>query len=110
MDLPNDDDFYHSDVIRSKLIRNISITFKEIHEELIHALEDLIPTVEDSRWQILSEMFMTHGEGRLGQGPNRGYHSTSDLQCHEPCVRWCSSVSVIILQLIGPFELRWSSF
>jgi hypothetical protein len=50
LELPNDDDFYHSDVIRSKLIRNISATFGDVHEELIHALEDLIPTAEDSTW------------------------------------------------------------
>jgi len=44
----NDD--YHAGVIRSKLTRNIAVTFEEVRGELINALEDLIPTGEDSRW------------------------------------------------------------
>lgn len=46
----NKDDQYHVDIIRSKLTRNIAVTFKEAREEFIHALEDLIPTGEDSTW------------------------------------------------------------
>jgi hypothetical protein len=44
---PNDD--YHTDIIRSKLVmRNIDNTFKEVHEEIVMAISDLIPTHEDS--------------------------------------------------------------
>jgi hypothetical protein len=50
LDRLNKDDTYHTDVIRSKLTRNIAVTFKDVHEEVIYALEDLIPTGEDSRW------------------------------------------------------------
>jgi hypothetical protein len=49
LDLSNKNDTYHTDIIRSKLTRNIAVTFKEVREELIHALEDLIPTGEDSK-------------------------------------------------------------
>jgi len=44
------DDNYHMDVIRTKLTRNIAVIFKEVREELILALKDLIPTDEDSKW------------------------------------------------------------
>jgi len=46
----NKDDIYHVDIIRTKLTRNIAVTFKEVREEFIHALKDLIPTDEDSKW------------------------------------------------------------
>ena len=49
LDLPNDDKFYHSDVIRSKLTRNIAATFKDVYDEIINALEDAIPTDEDGK-------------------------------------------------------------
>jgi hypothetical protein len=49
LDLLNMDDCYHVEVIRSKLTRNIAVTFKEVREELVHAMEDLIPTGEDSK-------------------------------------------------------------
>jgi len=44
------EDDYHVDVIRSKLTRNIAATFKEVREELINTLEELIPTGDDSKW------------------------------------------------------------
>ena len=50
LDWLNKDDIYHTDVIRSRLTRNIAVTFKDVREEVINALEDLIPTGEDSRW------------------------------------------------------------
>ena len=50
MDPLNKDDMYHAGVIRTKLTRNIAATFKDVREEVINALEDLIPTGEDSRW------------------------------------------------------------
>ena len=39
---------FHADVIRSKLTRNTAVVFKEVCEELVMAMEDLIPTSEDS--------------------------------------------------------------
>jgi hypothetical protein len=50
MDMLNKTDRYHVDIIRTKLTRNIAVTFEEVREELIHALNDLIPTDEDSKW------------------------------------------------------------
>jgi Trm5-related predicted tRNA methylase len=48
LDLLNMNDEYHKDVIRSKLTRNIAVTFKEVREELVSALDDFLPTSEDS--------------------------------------------------------------
>ena len=45
------DDEFHTDIIRSKLTRNIATTFKEVREELIMGMDDLIPTHEDGTWQ-----------------------------------------------------------
>ena len=47
LDLLNEEDEYHTDIIRSQLTRNIANTFKEVREELIVAMDDLIPTRED---------------------------------------------------------------
>jgi hypothetical protein len=44
LDLLNLHDEYHTDVIRSKLTRNIAATFKEVREELVSALDDFLPT------------------------------------------------------------------
>ena len=55
LDLLNADDEYHTDVMRSKLTRNIDSTFKEVREELVMALDDLIPTHEHSMWQSLKQ-------------------------------------------------------
>ncbi|KAI0292786.1 cytochrome P450 [Russula brevipes] len=49
LDLLDRNDRYSTEVIRSKLTRNIAVTFKEIREELINALDDWIPTHED-KW------------------------------------------------------------
>ncbi|KAF8477701.1 cytochrome P450 [Russula ochroleuca] len=43
LDLLNMNDSFHTDVIRSKLTRNIAVTFKEVREELIMAIDDFIP-------------------------------------------------------------------
>jgi hypothetical protein len=51
LDLLNERDEYHTDIIRSQLTRNIADTFKEVREELIMAMDDLIPTHEDGAWQ-----------------------------------------------------------
>jgi hypothetical protein len=40
-------DFFHIDIIRSKLTRNIAVTFKEVREELIMAMDDFIPMCGD---------------------------------------------------------------
>jgi hypothetical protein len=54
-------DEYHTDVIRSKLTRNIAATFNVVREELIMAMDDLIPTHEDSTWQtFLAKRLVVH--------------------------------------------------
>jgi hypothetical protein len=50
LDLLVDEDEYHTDVIRPQLTRNIGNTFKEFREELIMAMDDLIPIREDGAW------------------------------------------------------------
>ncbi|KAH9975530.1 cytochrome P450 [Lactifluus volemus] len=42
-------DSYHTDIIRSKLTRNITATFGEVREELVLAFDDLIQTRDDGR-------------------------------------------------------------
>ena len=53
LDLLNEHDEYHTDIIRSQLTRNIANTFNEVREELIMAMDDLIPAREDSESQSL---------------------------------------------------------
>jgi len=42
----NPKDEYSTEIIRSKFTRDVVSTFKEIHEELIMAMDDLIPETE----------------------------------------------------------------
>jgi hypothetical protein len=44
-------DEFHTDIIRSKLTRNIAATFKEVREELIMGMDDLIPMHENGTWK-----------------------------------------------------------
>jgi hypothetical protein len=46
IDLLNPKDEYSTDIVRSKFTRDVASTFKEIHEELIMAMDDLIPETE----------------------------------------------------------------
>jgi hypoxanthine-guanine phosphoribosyltransferase len=48
---------YHSDVIRSKLIRVIPAVFQDIHDELVLALNDIIPTVNEGMPQACGKSF-----------------------------------------------------
>ena len=41
----NLDDVYHRNVIRSKLTRNMSPTFDQVHDELLCAVRECIPVV-----------------------------------------------------------------
>ena len=41
----NLDDTYHRNVIRSKLTRNITPTFDQVHDELLGAVRECIPVV-----------------------------------------------------------------
>ncbi|KAH9998657.1 cytochrome P450 [Russula vinacea] len=43
LDLLDMNDSYHTDVIRTKLTRNIAATFKDVREEFVMAMNDLIP-------------------------------------------------------------------
>jgi hypothetical protein len=45
---------YHTDIIRSKLTRNIADTFKEVRDELIRSLDASIPVHGDGAWQVFS--------------------------------------------------------
>lgn len=47
----NPKDGYSTDVIRSKLTRDVAVTFKDVREELVMAMDDLILACEDSTWQ-----------------------------------------------------------
>ena len=39
----NSEDTYETDLIRSKLTRNIAVTFEQVRDEVIKALGELIP-------------------------------------------------------------------
>jgi len=52
LDLLDMEDGYHMDVIRSKLTRNIEVTFKEVRDELIKSLDATIPMHSDGAWKI----------------------------------------------------------
>jgi len=41
----NLDDLYHRNVIRSKLTRNLTPTFDQVHDELLGAVRECIPAV-----------------------------------------------------------------
>ena len=47
-DILNPKDGYSTEIIRSKFTRDVASTFKEVHEELIMAIDDLIPETEHS--------------------------------------------------------------
>jgi hypothetical protein len=49
LNILNPSDKYSADIIRSKLMRDVAATFKETREELVMAMDDLIPTRED-KW------------------------------------------------------------
>ena len=49
----NDD--YQTDVIRSKLTRNIANTFKEVRDELLTSFDASIPVYGDGAWQFFNE-------------------------------------------------------
>jgi len=46
---------YHSDVIRSKLVRITPTVLQEIHDELVLALNDLIPMVDEGMPQAFGK-------------------------------------------------------
>ncbi|KAI9465948.1 cytochrome P450, partial [Lactarius psammicola] len=50
LDLLDMDTDYHTDVIRSKLTRNIDVTFKEVRDELVRSLDVSIPLIWNVDW------------------------------------------------------------
>jgi len=76
----NKDDIYHVDIIRTKLTRNIAVTFKEAREELILATQNR-------------------------SSPYLRNPSMGGLQNNESCFSWRSSLSVIIPMLFVSSDL-----
>jgi hypothetical protein len=55
------DDSYQRNVVRSKLTRNIAATFDPVHDELVGALRDFIPTIDQGMSHILLKtVWMIH--------------------------------------------------
>jgi len=50
LDFLDKHDFYHEDIIRSKLIRNLPAVLKDVNEEIALALDDNIPAVGEGVW------------------------------------------------------------
>ena len=48
---------YHADIIRSKLIRVTPSVFQDVHDELVLALNDIIPTVNEGTPQACGKPF-----------------------------------------------------
>ena len=55
LDLLDRDNDYHASIIRSKLTRNIAVTFKEVRDELVRSLDASISVHGDGAWQIRSQ-------------------------------------------------------
>jgi hypothetical protein len=58
--LLNMDDLYQTDVIRSKLTRNISGILEEVRDELVTALEEVIQTRDDGTWSTCRRREVNH--------------------------------------------------
>ena len=99
----NANDKYSTDIVRSQLTRNIAVTFEEVREEITMAIEDLIPTCEDSAWKVLGEEAIPHKSCRVGQSPLSRYRSTRNLSCYKSYFRWSSSMFVIFSCPFSPF-------
>jgi len=96
----NLDDNYHKGVVRSKLTRNVAVTFEKVHDELPGAVRDSIPTVGEG---ILSRTLAgttrwLHVQCRLGQGICAADHATSELSYLESSI--CGSPSVCVITTI----------
>jgi hypothetical protein len=93
MDMENE---YQVDIIRSKLTRNLAITFKEVRDELIRTLDASVPVRGDGARQIRSQRddSLNSVERRLGQSSRCRNDSTCDLRDLESCVCWDSAVCV----------------
>ena len=76
----NMDDTYHRSVARSKLTRNIAATFDQVHDELVGALEDFIPTTsQGTSYMLLESTPMLYVQRRVGQGIYLTNHATYRL-------------------------------
>jgi hypothetical protein len=51
LDIDND---YQTDIIRSKLTRNVADTFKEVRDELVRSFDAFIPVHDNGEWQVCS--------------------------------------------------------
>jgi hypothetical protein len=49
-------DYYHTGVIRSKLIRHIAAIYQDVDDETLLALKDSIPTVGEGMWQACGNL------------------------------------------------------
>ena len=87
---------YHVDVVRSKLTRNLAVTFNEILDELVNSLDASIPLRGDGAWHIRCQKgdFLNSVERRLGQSSHYKNGSTCNLRDLESCVCRDSAVYV----------------
>ena len=91
------DDSYQRNVVRSKLTRNIAATFDPVHDELVGALRDFIPTIDQGKSHILlKSVRMTYVYRRVGQSIYLTNHATYRLSNIESGACGCTSMCVII--------------
>ena len=91
------DDTYQRNVVRSKLTRNIASTFDAIHDELVGALGDFIPTIDQGMSHILlNSVQMIYVWLRVGQSIYLTNHATYRLSNIESGGCGCPSMYVIV--------------
>jgi hypothetical protein len=104
LDFLNPEDTYSTDVMRSKLTRDVAATFKEVREEFVMAMHDLIPTRDDSMWKSFRRNSITHTASRVGKSPHYRDPSTRNLPHLESYLCRSSSMFVIIFRFSDPFS------
>jgi hypothetical protein len=97
-------DLFHTEIIRTKLTRNIAVAFEEGREELIMAMDDLIPVRGDGTWNSPRRKAMVHRGRRVGHCPYSRDPSTRDLPHHESCFCRYSSMFVTVFPFYDLFS------
>jgi hypothetical protein len=103
--LLNPKDTYSTDLIRTKFTRDIATTFKMACDELLIAVDDLIPATDGAQKNPTRRGYtVPHTVRRVGQGSLCRDLSTCDLLRHESCFCRSSSMSVIIFRFFYFFD------
>ena len=103
LDLLDIKDAFHVDVVRSKMTQNMAIAIKEGREELIMAMDDVIP-MRGGTWKAPRRKAMVHRKRRVGYSTYSRDPSTRALPHHESYFCRCFSLFVTIFPFYDPFS------